>query len=164
MAAAAAGSSTPPSPSLYVKNLDTRTKKPELARQLYVLFGAYGKVLDVVATRAAGMRGQAFVVFREQQAATAARRALDGFEFYGKALVSGGEQWMAVATQRETVRAHSAVRYGERDGGHHETARVRSAARDSVGVWSAALQLRWSGHGERRRRCFEGSERLRWCV
>ena len=48
---------------------------------------SYGKVLDVVATRADGMRGQAFVVFRDLQSATAALRALDGFEFYEKPLV-----------------------------------------------------------------------------
>jgi RNA recognition motif-containing protein len=117
---AAAASSTPPSPSLYVKNLDTRTKKPELARQLYVLFGAYGKVLDVVATRAAGMRGQAFVVFREQQAATAARRALDGFEFYGKALVSGGA--LQRMQRRGRVRACSAARHSH---GGRRTAGMR---------------------------------------
>jgi len=33
------------------------------------------------------MRGQAFVVFRDLQSATAALRALDGFEFYEKPLV-----------------------------------------------------------------------------
>lgn len=59
----------------------------ELRRQLYSLFGSYGKVLDVVATRADGMRGQAFIVFRDLQSATAALRALDGFEFYEKPLV-----------------------------------------------------------------------------
>lgn len=106
-------STTQPNTSLYVKNLNTKTKKPgesallarplharpsshdharvfaELRRQLYVLFNSYGKVIDVVATRADGMRGQAFVVFRHLQSATAAMRALDGFEFYDKPLVSG---------------------------------------------------------------------------
>lgn len=33
------------------------------------------------------MRGQAFIVFRDLQSATAALRALDGFEFYEKPLV-----------------------------------------------------------------------------
>mgnify|MGYP001759150317 CR=1 FL=1 len=61
--------------------------KKELRRQLYCLFGSYGKVIDVVATRADGMRGQAFVVFRDLQSATSALRALDGFEFYEKPLV-----------------------------------------------------------------------------
>lgn len=59
----------------------------ELRAQLYDLFGSYGKVLDVVATRAPGMRGQAFVVFRDLQSATSAMRGLEGFEFYDKPLV-----------------------------------------------------------------------------
>ncbi|CAO1631906.1 unnamed protein product [Sympodiomycopsis kandeliae] len=79
-------SSQQPNTSLYVKNLNTKTKKPELRRQLYALFSTYGKVIDVVATRANGMRGQAFVVFRDLSSATAARRALDGFEFYEKSI------------------------------------------------------------------------------
>lgn len=59
----------------------------ELRRQLYTLFATYGRVIDVVATRAEGMRGQAFVVFRDQTSATAALNALNGFEFYDKPLV-----------------------------------------------------------------------------
>ncbi|AXA49966.1 U2 small nuclear ribonucleoprotein B'' [Malassezia restricta] len=80
-------STATPNTSLYIKNINTKVKKPELRRQLYSLFGSYGKVLDVVATRADGMRGQAFIVFRDLQSATAALRALDGFEFYEKPLV-----------------------------------------------------------------------------
>lgn len=44
--------------------------------------------LDIVAKKHAGGRGQAFVVFAEQAAATAAMRALSGELFYGKELVS----------------------------------------------------------------------------
>ncbi|WFD15918.1 hypothetical protein MARU1_001944 [Malassezia arunalokei] len=88
-------STATPNTSLYIKNINTKVKKPgmyivthssELRRQLYSLFGSYGKVLDVVATRADGMRGQAFIVFRDLQSANAALRALDGFEFYEKPL------------------------------------------------------------------------------
>lgn len=42
--------------------------------------------MDVVATRASGMRGQAFVVFETIQTATSALRGLTGFTFYGKPL------------------------------------------------------------------------------
>lgn len=82
------GTSNQPNASLYIKNLNTKTKKPELRRQLYSLFSTYGKVIDIVATRAEGMRGQAFVVFGDLRSATAARRALDGFEFYERSIVS----------------------------------------------------------------------------
>ncbi|KAI3628494.1 hypothetical protein CBS14141_000197 [Malassezia furfur] len=51
-----------PSASVYVKNINTKVKKE-------------------------GMRGQAFVVFRDMQSATSALRGLDGFEFYDKPLV-----------------------------------------------------------------------------
>lgn len=90
MSAKIASSSTSrqPNQTLYIYNLNTKTKKPELRRQLYCLFSTYGKVIDVVATRTEKMRGQAFVVFRELSSATAARRALEGFEFYEKSLVS----------------------------------------------------------------------------
>lgn len=78
----------PPNTTLYVKNLNTKIKKPEIRRQLYCLFVSYGKVLDVVAMRNDGMRGQAFIVFRDLASSTAALRALDGFIFYEKPLVS----------------------------------------------------------------------------
>jgi RNA recognition motif-containing protein len=44
--------------------------------------------LDIVAKKNGGMRGQAFVVFEEQTAATAAMRGVTGKTFYGKLLVS----------------------------------------------------------------------------
>ncbi|WVR05032.1 hypothetical protein IAU60_002044 [Kwoniella sp. DSM 27419] len=73
-----------PSPTLYVANLETKTKKPELKAQLYALFTPYGQVIDVVAKKHSGGRGQAFVVFAEQAAATAALRGLTGEQFYNK--------------------------------------------------------------------------------
>lgn len=108
--------STAPNTSLYVKNIDNKIKKPgqsllnstttpspssilgtdgvlllafpELRAQLYALFTTYGRVLDVVCTRACGMTGQAFIVFSDLASATAALRGLEGFEFYNKPLVS----------------------------------------------------------------------------
>lgn len=95
-----------PSPTLYVSGLETKTKKQELRQQLYALFSPYGRVsvllpfsrvlladtilfdrIDVVAKKHDGGRGQAFVVFEEQVAATAALRALTGETFYNKELV-----------------------------------------------------------------------------
>jgi RNA recognition motif-containing protein len=51
-----------------------------------MLFSTHGKVLDVVAMRGK-MRGQAFVVFRDLQNATAARRREDGNIVLGKPMV-----------------------------------------------------------------------------
>lgn len=86
MGANASTSTAAPSATLYVKNIDSKIKKPELRRQLFSLFSAYGRVLDVVATRAPSMRGQAFVVFESAAVSAAAKRALEGFSFYGQPL------------------------------------------------------------------------------
>lgn len=45
--------------------------------------------IDVVAKKHDGGRGQAFIVFAEQTAATSALRSLTGETFYNKELVSG---------------------------------------------------------------------------
>ncbi|CAK9781913.1 hypothetical protein CC85DRAFT_288535 [Cutaneotrichosporon oleaginosum] len=75
-----------PSPTLFVGNLATKTKKPELRSQLYALFTPYGRVIDVVAKKHDGGRGQAFIVYDEVASATAALRALSGEQFYERAL------------------------------------------------------------------------------
>ena len=61
--------------------------KDELKRALYMLFSTYGPVLDIVTMRNK-MRGQAHVVYRDIQTSTQAMRALDGFDFFGKDMVS----------------------------------------------------------------------------
>ncbi|KAI5479245.1 U1 small nuclear ribonucleoprotein A [Pseudohyphozyma bogoriensis] len=79
--------SIPPSPTLFVTNLDDGVlKKTECRRALYSLFTLYGKVLDVVHTRNPKTRGTAFVVFRDLAASTAAMRGLDGESFFGRQL------------------------------------------------------------------------------
>lgn len=55
---------------------------------LQIPFRFHHDRLDVVAAKGSKMRGQAFVVFEEISAATAAMRALVGEEFYGRPLVS----------------------------------------------------------------------------
>lgn len=77
----------PPNTALYIKNIDSKIKKNEVKKQLYALCITYGRILDIITTRADGMRGQAFVVFEDLASSTAALRALDGFNFYGKPLM-----------------------------------------------------------------------------
>lgn len=55
---------------------------------LYTIFTTYGTVLDVVALKTMKMRGQAHIVFRDVNSAGAAMRALQGFSFMGKDMVS----------------------------------------------------------------------------
>jgi U2 small nuclear ribonucleoprotein B'' len=85
---ASSSGSIPPNTTLYIKNISSKIKKPEIKRQLYCLFITYGKILDVVATKIGSMKGQAFVVFMDLASSTAALRAMDGFIFYDKPLVS----------------------------------------------------------------------------
>ncbi|KAL8999274.1 MAG: hypothetical protein Q9169_001819 [Polycauliona sp. 2 TL-2023] len=73
-----------PNQTLYLKNLSDKLQKNDLRLSLYTLFSTYGPVLDVVALKTKGMRGQAHVVFRDVQASTQAMRALQGFDFFGK--------------------------------------------------------------------------------
>jgi U2 small nuclear ribonucleoprotein B'' len=82
--------------SLYVKNLNDKINKAELKRALYMLFSTYGPVLDVITTRVGAksqtMRGQAHVVYRDIQTSTQAMRALQGFDLFGKEMVSTTQQ------------------------------------------------------------------------
>ncbi|CAG8802964.1 45246_t:CDS:2 [Gigaspora margarita] len=75
-------SSILPNQTLYIRNLNEKINKDELKRSLYALFSAYGRILDIVALKTIKMRGQAFIVFKEIQSATAAMRGLNGFNFY----------------------------------------------------------------------------------
>lgn len=75
-----------PNNTLYVSNVDWKVKKPLLRRALYSLMTRHGKVLEIIALRKDGLRGQAFVVFDNVQAATAALQTEQGFTFFGKDL------------------------------------------------------------------------------
>lgn len=75
-----------PNNTLYVANIDWKIKKQLLKRALYALFTRHGKVLEVVVLRRDGLRGQAWVIFDDVQAATAALQSEQGFTFFGKDL------------------------------------------------------------------------------
>lgn len=74
--------------SLYVTNIpSSKINKNDIRTALYMLFSAYGSVLDIVALKTMSMRGQAHVVFRDVQTATQAMRSLDGQTFLGMQMV-----------------------------------------------------------------------------
>jgi RNA recognition motif-containing protein len=54
---------------------------------LYFLFSQYGEILDIVTKKSREMRGQAFIVFRSLESATAAKSALQNFNFFDKPIV-----------------------------------------------------------------------------
>ncbi|KAF5104918.1 hypothetical protein DV451_000311 [Geotrichum candidum] len=76
--------STPPNETLYLNNLNDKIKKPDLKIALYMLFSTYGQVISIIALKTPKMRGQAHVVFNSTAEATAALKALQGFEFFDK--------------------------------------------------------------------------------
>lgn len=77
-----------PNQTLYISNLNDKLRKPDLRLSLYTLFSTYGVVLDVVALKTMKHRGQAFVAFKDVTSATQAMRAMDGFNIFGKEMVS----------------------------------------------------------------------------
>lgn len=76
-----------PNPTLYLKNIDWKVKKPLLRRALYSLFTRHGKVQEVIVLRREGLRGQAWIIFDDVQSAAAALQAEQGFTLFGKDLV-----------------------------------------------------------------------------
>jgi U2 small nuclear ribonucleoprotein B'' len=71
-----------------VSNLPEKLLKEDLRRELYMLFSTHGSVLDIVTLKTAKMRGQAHIVYKDIQTAAQAMRHLEGFEFFGRPLVS----------------------------------------------------------------------------
>ena len=59
-------------------------KLADLKNALYQLFSNYGEVVEVHAKTNIRMRGQAFVVFQDEESAEAAIGALRGYLFFGK--------------------------------------------------------------------------------
>merc|ERR1712216_1020079 len=106
-----------PSQTIYIRNLDDKIKKDDLKRALYQLFITYGDIIDIVHMRTPKMRGQAFVVFDDISGATAARRALDKFPFFGRplALQFAKSKSDAVAKRDGTWKMKEAA--GKRKGG-----------------------------------------------
>eukprot|EP01053_Blabericola_migrator_P001381 Blabericola_migrator_1__1380@NODE_1359_length_4725_cov_105_142121_g912_i0_p6_GENE_NODE_1359_length_4725_cov_105_142121_g912_i0NODE_1359_length_4725_cov_105_142121_g912_i0_p6_ORF_typecomplete_len118_score20_49RRM_5/PF13893_6/1_2e12RRM_1/PF00076_22/2_7e12RRM_1/PF00076_22/1_1e04Limkainb1/PF11608_8/4_1e06RRM_occluded/PF16842_5/0_016RRM_8/PF11835_8/0_044DUF4523/PF15023_6/0_053PHM7_cyt/PF14703_6/0_18_NODE_1359_length_4725_cov_105_142121_g912_i039974350 len=73
-----------PSQTLYVSNLDDKVSLIDLKGNLFELFIPFGEILGIEARVTKKMRGQAFIVFKEQAAATNALSRLQGFVFMEK--------------------------------------------------------------------------------
>jgi len=76
-----------PSQTLYIKNLPDKLKKDELVRNLYLYFSQFGSILDIVAMRSDGMRGQAFIVFSDMVTAANAMREAQNTQFFNQQIV-----------------------------------------------------------------------------
>ncbi|KAJ1722858.1 hypothetical protein LPJ53_002777 [Coemansia erecta] len=73
-----------PSKTLYVRNLNEKKSPRMLASALRALFETYGPVADVRVRHSLRMRGQAFVVFKDQAHAAAAHAEVQGFVLFAK--------------------------------------------------------------------------------
>jgi len=74
----------PPNQTIYVNNLNEKTKKEDLKKSLYAIFSQFGPILDIVAMKTLKRKGQAFVAFKDIPSATNALRSMQGFPFYDK--------------------------------------------------------------------------------
>jgi len=74
----------PPNQTIYVNNLNEKTKKEDLRKSLYAIFSQFGTIMEIIALKTLKMRGQAFVVFKDIPSATNALRSMQGFPFYDK--------------------------------------------------------------------------------
>eukprot|EP01056_Protomagalhaensia_sp_Gyna25_P000397 Protomagalhaensia_sp_Gyna_25__396@NODE_1188_length_2084_cov_109_883619_g944_i0_p1_GENE_NODE_1188_length_2084_cov_109_883619_g944_i0NODE_1188_length_2084_cov_109_883619_g944_i0_p1_ORF_typecomplete_len327_score71_75RRM_1/PF00076_22/4_1e14RRM_1/PF00076_22/1_8e08RRM_5/PF13893_6/1_3e14RRM_5/PF13893_6/0_098RRM_occluded/PF16842_5/5_4e05RRM_occluded/PF16842_5/8_5DUF4523/PF15023_6/3e06DUF4523/PF15023_6/2_3e03Limkainb1/PF11608_8/7_4e06Limkainb1/PF11608_8/1_2e03RRM_Rrp7/PF17799_1/1_9e02RRM_Rrp7/PF17799_1/3 len=70
--------------TLYVNNLNDRVKIPKLREQLRAKFSPYGEIENILTMKSFWRRGQAFVSFKTQEAATKALEALQGQMLEGK--------------------------------------------------------------------------------
>ncbi|KAJ2157975.1 U2 small nuclear ribonucleoprotein B'' [Coemansia sp. RSA 552] len=102
-------SSIPPSQTLYIRNLNDKIQKDTLKQTLYGLCIAYGRILDIVALKTQKMRGQAFVVFGDITAATAALRQLDGRRLFGRPM----QIEYALSKSEVVAQSDGSFRFGE---------------------------------------------------
>lgn len=77
-----------PNNTIYINNLNEKVKKEDLKKSLYAIFSQFGQILGIIALKTLKMRGQAFVIFKEISSATNGIRAMQGFPFYDKPMVS----------------------------------------------------------------------------
>ncbi|KRX04069.1 hypothetical protein PPERSA_08284 [Pseudocohnilembus persalinus] len=70
--------------TLYVNNLNERVKIDDMKQCLQAVFEEYGEILQIHLKANIRMKGQAFIVFKEVQAAVQARKELNNIKLFGK--------------------------------------------------------------------------------
>eukprot|EP00347_Sterkiella_histriomuscorum_P013706 403363680 len=76
-------------PTLYVRNLNDKIKTDEMKITLFHLFSQVGEVIEINmrnTNNSQKLRGQAFIVFREQDMADRGLQELKGFNLFGKSI------------------------------------------------------------------------------
>lgn len=106
--------------------MNERVKIPDLKNALYQLFSNYGEVVEVHCKANIRMRGQAFVVFGDEDAAEAALNTLRGYQFFGKPLR------VSYARKQSDVIAKMRGTFEESEKAKRETRRVQELKVKSV--------------------------------
>ncbi|PVU94234.1 hypothetical protein BB561_002716 [Smittium simulii] len=78
---------TKPNKTLYINNINERIKIENLKQALATIFKTYGDVIEVRANASLERRGQAYVVFKDQEQADKALKEAHGFVLFGKPLM-----------------------------------------------------------------------------
>ena len=72
---------------IQVRNLEERIKIEQLKESLEEIFSEYGTIIDLVAKRNLKSKGQAFIVFDNEESAARAIDEVQGFELFDKPMV-----------------------------------------------------------------------------
>ncbi|KAJ1898773.1 hypothetical protein LPJ66_002544 [Kickxella alabastrina] len=132
-----------PSKTLYIRNLNEKTKPVVLAAALRALFETYGPVLDVRVRHSLRMRGQAFIVFKDTEHAVRAHSEVQGFMLFDKPMFiefSRQPSDATVADQGGDTDAFKTHRIQERDARERDAqARISAQPQAEAALASAAL-------------------------
>merc|ERR1712025_37239 len=74
----------PPNQTIYVNNISEKIKINNLVTELKAIFNQFGNILEIQAKKNLRMRGQAFIVFEDVEAAKKAVSSMQGFPFHDK--------------------------------------------------------------------------------
>ena len=76
----------PPNNTLYLNNLNEKVALNEMKQTLFLLFSKFGKIIDIRMKKNILMRGQAFIIFENQDDAVKGRQELQDFVIYKKSM------------------------------------------------------------------------------
>jgi len=72
------------SKTLYLKNLNENIQTTFMGQALEQLFSTFGEIIKISVKASFRMKGQAFIIFKEQESADKALESLDGWILYEK--------------------------------------------------------------------------------
>ncbi|CAD8138182.1 unnamed protein product [Paramecium octaurelia] len=76
----------PPNKTLYINRLNEKVTAEEMRQTLFALFSQSGKVLDIIVKKNILMRGQAFILMEDEEAAIKAQKAFHNTQLYDKVM------------------------------------------------------------------------------